>query len=77
MRFLTAVTEKEAGGNAKVEKVSRELWMRIWSNGQDINQLTSLAEVGRKAGLPEKKVEELLELSQSKAIKNKLRTTTR
>lgn len=45
MRFLTAVAEEEAVGDAKVEKVSRELWRRIWSNGQDINQLTALAEV--------------------------------
>ncbi|XP_076135810.1 glutathione S-transferase kappa 1-like isoform X2 [Alosa pseudoharengus] len=44
MRFVTAVAEKETGGDAQVEKVSRELWMRIWSNSQDITQLSSLAE---------------------------------
>ncbi|XP_076135809.1 glutathione S-transferase kappa 1-like isoform X1 [Alosa pseudoharengus] len=76
MRFVTAVAEKETGGDAQVEKVSRELWMRIWSNSQDITQLSSLAEVGLNAGLSDKKVQELLEMSQSKAIKDKLWTTT-
>ncbi|KAL2084085.1 hypothetical protein ACEWY4_019603 [Coilia grayii] len=75
MRFVTAVAEDSAG-DAKVERVSRELWTRIWSNGQDINQLSSLAEVGQKAGLSARKVEELLEQSQSKAIKDKLWNTT-
>ncbi|KAG5270787.1 hypothetical protein AALO_G00172300 [Alosa alosa] len=76
MRFVTAVAEKETGGDAQVEKVSRELWMRIWSNSQDITQLSSLAEVGLNAGLSDKKVQELLEMSQSKAIKDKVWTTT-
>ena len=42
--FVTAVEEK-TDGDAKVEKVSRELWKRIWSKDQDISQLASLAEV--------------------------------
>ncbi|XP_012684578.2 glutathione S-transferase kappa 1-like [Clupea harengus] len=76
MRFVTAVGEMETDGDDKVEKVSRELWKRIWSKDQDISQLASLAEVGRQAGLSAKKVEELLELSQDSAIKHKLRDTT-
>ena len=42
--FVTAVEEK-TDGDAKVEKVSRELWKRIWSKDQDITQPASLTEV--------------------------------
>lgn len=43
MRFVTAVAEKE--GDVEVERVSRELWKRIWSTDQDITQPASLTEV--------------------------------
>ncbi|XP_063055335.1 glutathione S-transferase kappa 1-like [Engraulis encrasicolus] len=78
MRFVTAVAESDAqsGSDAQVERVSRELWTRIWSNGQDINQMTSLAEVGQRAGLSAQKVRELLEQSHSTAIKDKLKSST-
>ncbi|XP_012684590.1 glutathione S-transferase kappa 1 [Clupea harengus] len=75
MRFVTAVEEK-TDGDAKVEKVSRELWKRIWSKDQDITQPASLTEAGLKAGLSASEVEELLKLAQSKPIKDKLKNTT-
>lgn len=45
MRFVTAVAEKHKDNDALVEKVSRELWKRIWSTDQDITQPASLMEV--------------------------------
>ncbi len=44
MRFVTAVAEKEKG-DILVERVSRELWKRIWSTDKDITQPASLTEV--------------------------------
>lgn len=77
MRFVTAVAERaESDGDAKVEMVSRELWMRIWSNDQDITQPASLSEAGQKAGLSANEIEELLKLAKSQPIKDKLKSTT-
>lgn len=45
MRFVAAVQEREVGGDKQVEQVSRELWMRIWSQDKDITQPASLSEV--------------------------------
>lgn len=45
MRFVTAVQEQENGGDKLVERVSRELWRRIWSEDKDITEAASLAEV--------------------------------
>lgn len=45
MRFITAVAEKDKGSDHMVEKVSRELWNRIWSRDQDICEAASLSEV--------------------------------
>ncbi|XP_026858922.2 glutathione S-transferase kappa 1 isoform X2 [Electrophorus electricus] len=77
MRFLTAVAEKDAsGGDAVVEKVSRELWNRIWSTDQDITQPASFSEAGLKAGLSASEVEELINLAKSQPIKDRLKSTT-
>ncbi len=45
MRFVTAVADKEKEGDVLVERVSRELWKRIWSTDQDITLPASLTEV--------------------------------
>lgn len=76
MRFVTAVQEREKVGDKKVEQVSRELWRRIWSEDKDITEPASLAEAGKKAGLSESEIKELLELSTTKMIKDKLKSTT-
>lgn len=76
MRFVAAVQERETGGDKQVEQVSRELWMRIWSQDKDITDPASLSEAAMKAGLPDSEIKELLKLSTSKEIKDKLKSTT-
>ncbi|XP_066539275.1 glutathione S-transferase kappa 1 [Hoplias malabaricus] len=76
MRFLTAVSEKDKAGDGLVEKVSRELWNRIWSNDQDITLPASFLEAGLKAGLSAGEIEELLKLAKSQQVKDKLKRTT-
>ncbi|KAK5892193.1 hypothetical protein CesoFtcFv8_012596 [Champsocephalus esox] len=76
MRFVTAIQEKGKGGDEQVERVSRELWRRIWYEDKDITEPASLSEAGIKAGLSDSEIKELLELSNSKEIKNKLKSST-
>uniref|UniRef100_A0A3B1JVL8 Glutathione S-transferase kappa 1 n=1 Tax=Astyanax mexicanus TaxID=7994 RepID=A0A3B1JVL8_ASTMX len=76
MRFLTAVSEKETSGDVMLERVSREIWKRIWSNDQDITLPESLSEAGLKAGLSATEVEELLQLYKSQPVKDRLKHTT-
>ncbi|KAG9344929.1 hypothetical protein JZ751_009469 [Albula glossodonta] len=73
-----AMFKKESGEgkDTDVEKVSRELWRRIWSRDEDITLPASLSEAGLKAGLPASKVKELLKLASSQEIKDKLKSTT-
>ncbi|XP_059423058.1 glutathione S-transferase kappa 1-like [Carassius carassius] len=76
MRFVTAVAEKEEERGVLVERVSRELWKNIWSTHQDISHPALLTEAGLKAGLSANEVEELLILSKSQQIKDKLKSVT-
>jgi len=76
MRFVAAVQEGETGGDRRVEQVSRELWRRIWSEDKDITLPASLSEAAMKAGISANEIEELLKLSTSKQIKDKLKSTT-
>ncbi|XP_075965401.1 glutathione S-transferase kappa 1-like [Anarhichas minor] len=76
MRFVTAVQERETGGDKQVERVSRELWRRIWSEDKDITEPASLSEAAMKAGLSEREIKEALELSTSEEIKDKLKSAT-
>ncbi|XP_028280306.1 glutathione S-transferase kappa 1-like [Parambassis ranga] len=76
MRFVVAVQEREVGGDEQVEKVSRELWRRIWSEDKDITQPASLSEAAMKAGLSDSEIKEVLKLCTTKDIKDKLRSTT-
>ncbi|XP_056142768.1 glutathione S-transferase kappa 1-like [Lampris incognitus] len=76
MRFVAAVQEREKGGDKQVEKVSRELWRRIWCEDKDITKPASLSEAAMAAGLLASEVEELLKLSTTKQIKDKLKSTT-
>ncbi|XP_051262142.1 glutathione S-transferase kappa 1 [Dicentrarchus labrax] len=76
MRFVAAVQEREKGGDKQVEQVSRELWRRIWSEDKDITEPASLSEAAMKAGLSESEITEVLKLSTSKEVKDKLKSTT-
>ncbi|KAM8868913.1 tyrosine-protein kinase STYK1b [Spinachia spinachia] len=76
MRFITAVQEREKLGDNQVERVSRELWKRIWREDKDITEPSSLSEAATKAGLSDSEIKEVLELSSSKEIKDKLKSAT-
>uniref|UniRef100_UPI0037E92908 glutathione S-transferase kappa 1 n=1 Tax=Semicossyphus pulcher TaxID=241346 RepID=UPI0037E92908 len=76
MRFVAAVQEREKGGDQHVERVSRELWRRIWSEDKDITEPASLSEAAKKAGLSESEIEEALKLYTSKGIKDKLKSSS-
>ncbi|KAK9407900.1 glutathione S-transferase kappa 1-like [Crotalus adamanteus] len=73
MRFITAVDIAEP---QFLESVSRELWMRIWSRDEDIVQPESILAAAEKAGLPSGKSQELLKMSTSPEVKNRLKETT-
>ncbi|XP_026139678.1 glutathione S-transferase kappa 1 isoform X1 [Carassius auratus] len=75
MRFVTAIAEKGKDGDT-LERVSRELWKRKWRTQQDITQPASLTDAGLKAGLSANEVEEILTLSKSQPIKDKLKSVT-
>uniref|UniRef100_A0A672LJH6 Glutathione S-transferase kappa 1 n=1 Tax=Sinocyclocheilus grahami TaxID=75366 RepID=A0A672LJH6_SINGR len=64
MRFVTAVAEKEKEGGVK------------WRTHQDITQPASLTEAGLKAGLSDNVVEEIVNLSTSQPIRDKLKSVT-
>lgn len=76
MRFVTAVQEREKGGDKQVEQVSRELWRRIWNEDKDITEPASLSEAAMKAGLSDSDIKEVLKLYTSKEIKDKLKNAT-
>nr|XP_021322602.1 glutathione S-transferase kappa 1-like isoform X1 [Danio rerio] len=76
MRFVTAIAEKNQEENVLVEKVSRELWKRMWQKHQDITQPLSLTEAGLLAGLSANEVEEMLTNASSQPIKDKLKSVT-
>ncbi|CAL8341228.1 glutathione S-transferase kappa 1 [Gadus morhua] len=75
MRFVVAV-QGQAKDDKQVELVSRELWRRIWSQDKDITTPESLSEAAMKAGMSASEVGELLRLSSTKEIKDKLKSTT-
>lgn len=76
MRFVAAVQAQEKAGDKQLELVSRELWKRIWSQDKDITTPESLSEAAMMAGMSASEVEELLRLSSTKEIKDKLKSTT-
>ncbi|XP_077072551.1 glutathione S-transferase kappa 1-like [Siphateles boraxobius] len=73
----TAVAEQEKKGDVLLERVSRELWKRMWCTHQDVTQPASFIEVGLKAGLSTNEAEEILTLAKSQPIKDKLKSVTK
>ncbi|XP_036916542.1 glutathione S-transferase kappa 1 isoform X1 [Sturnira hondurensis] len=73
MRFLTAVNTENP---EMLEKVSRELWMRVWNRDEDITDPQSLLAAAEKAGMSTQQARGLLEKISTPQVKNKLRETT-
>ncbi|XP_069853039.1 glutathione S-transferase kappa 1 [Dipodomys merriami] len=73
MRFLTAVNMEQP---QMLEKVSRELWMRIWSRNEDIAAPQSILEAAEKAGLSAEQAQNFLKKASTAEVKNKLKETT-
>ncbi|XP_063817897.1 glutathione S-transferase kappa 1 [Pseudophryne corroboree] len=73
MRFVTAV---QMSHPEFLEPVSRELWVRIWSEDKDITEPESILEAAKKAGMPEDQAKQLLSTISSAEVKNKLKETT-
>lgn len=73
MRFLTAVNLEQP---EMLEKVSRELWMRVWSRDEDITEPQNILAAAEKAGMSIEKARALLEKSSTPQVKNQLKETT-
>ncbi|KAM7325678.1 hypothetical protein ACRRTK_015931 [Alexandromys fortis] len=73
MRFLTAVSMEQP---EVLEKVSRELWMRIWSRDEDITEAQSILAAAEKAGMSTEQAQRFLEKISTAQVKNKLKETT-
>ncbi|XP_078009301.1 glutathione S-transferase kappa 1-like isoform X2 [Phascolarctos cinereus] len=72
MQFLSSVEMEKP---EMLEKVSRELWMRIWSRDEDITESQSIQTAAEKAGLSEEVAKCLLEKCSTEEVKKKLRET--
>nr|KAF6469512.1 glutathione S-transferase kappa 1 [Molossus molossus] len=73
MRFLTAVNLEHP---KMLEKVSRELWMRVWSRDEDITEPQSILAAAEKAGMSTEQARGLLEKIATPQVKNQLKETT-
>uniref|UniRef100_A0A8C5R827 Glutathione S-transferase kappa n=1 Tax=Leptobrachium leishanense TaxID=445787 RepID=A0A8C5R827_9ANUR len=73
MRFVTAVNMLHP---EFVEPVSRELWLRIWSEDKDITEPESILEAAKKAGLSAEQASKLLQAISQPEVKNALKETT-
>ncbi|XP_008826837.1 glutathione S-transferase kappa 1 isoform X2 [Nannospalax galili] len=73
MRFLTTVSMEQP---EMLEKVSRELWMRVWSRDEDIAEPQSILAAAEKAGLSAEQARSFLEKISTAQVKNKLKETT-
>ncbi|XP_045421121.1 glutathione S-transferase kappa 1 isoform X2 [Lemur catta] len=58
MRFLTALSLEHP---EMLEKVSRELWMRVWSRDEDITEPQSILAAAEKAGMTTEQAQGILE----------------
>lgn len=73
MRFLTAVNLEHP---EMLEKVSRELWVRVWSRDEDISEPKSILAAAEKAGMSTEQAQGLLEKISTPKVKNELKATT-
>lgn len=72
-RLLTSVSMTQS---ELTEKLSRELWMRIWSRGQDISTTESLLEALKNVGVPDERSKELILSTKDKKVSERLKQTT-
>ncbi|XP_034526691.1 glutathione S-transferase kappa 1-like [Ailuropoda melanoleuca] len=70
MRFLTPVDLE------MLEKVSRELWMCVWSWDEDILEPQTILAPAEKTGMFLEQAQTLLEKISTSKMKNKLKDTT-
>ncbi|POI30306.1 hypothetical protein CIB84_005944 [Bambusicola thoracicus] len=73
MRFITAADMTQP---KYLEPLSREFWLRFWSQHEDVSQAESILAVAEKAGLSSELTQKLLEMISSPAVKNRLKETT-
>ncbi|XP_009876612.1 PREDICTED: glutathione S-transferase kappa 1, partial [Apaloderma vittatum] len=73
MRFITAIDMTQP---QYLEPLSREFWMRFWSQHEDISQPENMLAVAKQAGLSPELAQKLLEMTSSPAVKNRLKETT-
>ncbi|XP_006887313.1 PREDICTED: glutathione S-transferase kappa 1 [Elephantulus edwardii] len=73
MRFLTAV---QLECPEMLEKVSRELWMRVWSRDEDITEPQSILAAAEKAGMSAEQAQRILGKISTSEVKNQLKKTT-
>ncbi|NXT19618.1 GSTK1 transferase, partial [Syrrhaptes paradoxus] len=73
MRFITAIDMTEP---RYLEPLSREFWIRFWSQHEDISQPENMLAVAGQAGLSSELAQKLLEMISSPAVKNRLKETT-
>ncbi|XP_072211775.1 glutathione S-transferase kappa 1 [Excalfactoria chinensis] len=73
MRFITAMDMTQP---KYLEPLSREFWLRFWSQHEDVSKAESILAVAEKAGLSSELTQKLLEMISTPAVKNRLRETT-
>ncbi|NWH17023.1 GSTK1 transferase, partial [Grus americana] len=73
MRFITAIDMTEP---QYLEPLSREFWIRFWSQHEDISQPENMLAVAGQAGLSSEVAQKLLEMISSPAVKKQLKETT-
>ncbi|KAM6211342.1 glutathione S-transferase kappa 1 [Sarcoramphus papa] len=73
MRFITAIDMTQP---RYLEPLSREFWIRFWSQHEDISQPENILAVAGQAGLSPELAQKLLEMISSPAVKNRLKEAT-
>ncbi|XP_010188907.1 PREDICTED: glutathione S-transferase kappa 1, partial [Mesitornis unicolor] len=73
MRFLTAIDMTQP---QYLEPLSREFWMRFWSQHEDVSEPENILAVARQAGLSSELAQKLLKMISSPEVKNRLKETT-
>lgn len=73
MLFLTAVSMEQP---ELLEKVSRELWLCVWSQDEDITESQNILAAAERAGMSTAQAQRFLEKIPPEPVKNKLREAT-